>query len=72
MQRESFLEQNLHTIKEVYYQVSDVLCLWRVAGVEAVPGCAFRARAGGISWARALWRPRAEPTGKLRKEGEEM
>ncbi len=32
--------------KEYSYQVSGVLCLWRVAGVEAVPGCALWTGAG--------------------------
>lgn len=32
--------------KEYNYQVSGVLCLRRVAGIEAVPGCALWAGAG--------------------------
>lgn len=54
----TFLEQNLHMAIKGSYQVSGVLCLWRVAGVEAVPGCALWAGAGWLSWAQALWKSR--------------
>lgn len=38
--------KNVHMDKDCNYQVSGVLCLWGVAGVEAVSGCDLWAGAG--------------------------
>lgn len=53
------------------YQVSSVLCLWGVAGVEAVPGSALWAGAGRLSREQAVWRAGPDSTRELRGEQEE-
>lgn len=58
----TFLRQNWPRCKEYSYQVSGILPLWRVAGVEAVPGCALWAGTGWLSWVKILWRSRSKPT----------
>lgn len=50
------------------YQVSGVLCLWRVAGINAVSRCAFGAWAGGLSLAQVLWRSWPKSTWYLRQK----
>lgn len=50
------------------YQVSGVLCLWRVAGINAVSRCAFGAWAGGLSLAQVLWRSWPKSTRYLRQK----
>lgn len=48
------------------YQVGGVFCIWRVAGVEAVSGCALWAGEGWLFLIEALWRSADESTRHLK------